>query len=326
MDPKGPKGEKELEKKTLSRYSKDSKFKGWFLTYPKCGWSKEDVLVALQDRMHQFQLIIEEYIICEEKHKDGSPHLHAFLKLDRKVRLKGDRFDIEILGEKKHGDYEPAKSWNSVKKYIVKGDPKTANYIANFDVEAVFKKQNKKIGIKELESDPLDLLEQGIITGFQLANFVKNQNIYKLLKQKRNGEQFNFDEEVEKKRHFWFYGNSNSGKTYNLRKMMKEDPKNWFQIPTNNDWVGYNNEVNLYIDEYKGQLTIQELNRICDGGSKVNVKGGTTVLNPKCVVYVCSNFNIKECYKKVEEPILETLYNRFNEKMCVNENGNYSIL
>ena len=60
-------------------------------------------------------------------------------------------------------------------------------------------------------------------------------------------------------------------------------------MPTNNDWNGYAGEDNLYIDEYKGQLTVQELNRVCDGGAKVNTKGGTAMLSWTPTVYVLSN-------------------------------------
>ena len=328
MDPKGPEAEleKEPEKKALSReYNKDSKFKGWFLTYPHCPITKEEALESLRDRLHNQGITIEKYIICEEKHKDGDPHLHAFLNIDHKVRCKGDRFDLEYFEKKKHGEYQPAKSWKAVMKYIIKESKKgPKNYISNFDVDAALAKKNSKIGVAELERDALDLLEEGVIHGMQLANFIKNQNIYKLLKQKRQGENLELSLDIPKKRHFWFYGPSNSGKTYNLKKMIMNDPKNWFQIPTNNDWVGYNNEQNLYIDEYKGQLSIQELNRICDGGSKVNVKGGSTILHPQCYVYICSNYNIKDCYSKAEDEIKETLYNRFIEKICSFENGTFT--
>ena len=164
-----------------------------------------------------------------------------------------------------------------------------------------------------------------MISGFQLANFVKNQNVYNLLKNKRKANRdINLD--IEKKRHIWYYGESNSGKTYRLKTMIKNDPDNWFQIPTNNDWIGYSGEKNLYLDEFKGQLTIQEINRICDGSAKVNVKGGTLQLASDVVVHICSNFNIKDCYKKTEAVLLESLYNRFNEKLCVKNNENYEVI
>ena len=114
-----------------------------------------------------------EYVICEEKHKDNTPHLHAFIKLDRRVRFKSDRFDIIYNGETYHGNYQVAKSWEAVKEYV----QKDGKFISNFDVKNAMRKQNKRIGAKELEMDALDALEQGIINGFQLANFVKNQNV-----------------------------------------------------------------------------------------------------------------------------------------------------
>ena len=82
-------------------------------------------------------------------------------------------------------------------------------------------------------------------------------------------------------------------------------------MPTNNDWNGYAGEDNLYIDEYKGQLTVQELNRICDGGAKVNTKGGTAMLSWTPIVYVLSNFSPRECYGKCDDALLNTLFNRF---------------
>ena len=327
MDPKtlSGVGAKESEKMCVSG---DNKAKGWFLTYPKCPCPMSDLLMDLTDNLALQKLAIVEYVICEEKHADGTPHLHAFIKLDKRVRFKENRFNIIFDGKEYHGNYQIAKSWDAVKGYVVKGH----KYIANIDVKQALKKQSKKIGAKELEMDPLDALEQGIITGFQLCNFVKNQNMYNLLKNKRKAIT-DIDLNVEKKRHVWYYGESNSGKTYRIKSMILEDNKKdekeregWFQIPTNNDWTGYTNQKNLYIDEFKGQLTIQEINRICDGSAKVNTKGGSVQLASNVVVYVCSNYNIKNCYKKTEDMLLESLYNRFNEKMCAKSGEEYVLV
>lgn len=318
MDPEAQ-VRKESEKTALSQSNSDNKAKGWFLTYPQCACPAEDCLADLKDKLAGQNLEIVEYIIAEEKHENGDPHLHAFIKLNKRVRFKKDRFDIIYEGKDYHGNYQVAKSWDAVKKYV----GKDGKYIANFDVKAALRKQNKRIGAKELEMDALEALEQGIINGFQLATFVKNQNVYNLLKNKRNAVQ-NLDLDIEKKRHIWYYGESNSGKTYRIRKMMiedankpKEEQEGWFQIPTNKDWTGYTNQKNLYIDEFKGSLSIQELNLICDGGAKMNTKGGSVQLAANVVVHVCSNFNIKDCYKKTEQILLDALYNRFNEKLCV---------
>ena len=317
MDPKAParSQSKETEKMCVSDVSapkKDNKAKGWFLTYPQCPCTPQSCLDDLVDKFALKGIKIEEYVICTEKHQDGNSHLHAFIKLSKRVRFKKDLFDFCCEGKDYHGHYEVSKSWRAVIEYV----KKDGEYITNINLDAVQKKQSKKIGVEELERDPLELLEEGTITGFQLASFVKNQNMYKLLKNKRKANS-EIDLTVEKKRHYWYYGESNTGKTYRIKEMIKNDPSNWFQIPLNNDWIGYDNEKNLYVDEFKGQLSIQELNRLCDGGAKVNVKGGTVQLASDVVIYVCSNYNIKNCYKKTDQVVLESLYNRFTERMCV---------
>ena len=322
MDPRAPAEEKSKESEKMCVSHADNKAKGWFLTYPQCPCPKEDCLADLKDGLKEKRnLDVEEYVVAEEKHENGDPHLHAFIKLNKRIRFSKNLFDIIYEGKTYHGHYEIAKSWHAVEQYC----KKEGDYISNLNIKAAQNKQSKKIGVKELESDPLELLERGVISGFQLANFVKNQNVYNLLKNKRKANRdINLD--IEKKRHIWYYGESNSGKTYRLKTMIKNDPDNWFQIPTNNDWIGYSGEKNLYLDEFKGQLTIQEINRICDGSAKVNVKGGTLQLASDVVVHICSNFNIKDCYKKTEAVLLESLYNRFNEKLCVKNDEKYEVI
>jgi len=44
----------------------------FFLTYARCAESKESLLAFLEGKA-----TIKTYVICSEKHEDGSPHLHA---------------------------------------------------------------------------------------------------------------------------------------------------------------------------------------------------------------------------------------------------------
>lgn len=283
MEPKGP---------------KRIRAKGWFLTWPKCPIGKQMMLEELKEKFD-----IVEYVICEEEHKDGDAHLHAFIKVAKKIQWNPRLFDIQGY----HGEYQVAKSWRAVVKYV----KKDGNYISNIDVNAAAQKKGK-MKKEDLLKDVDTVLDAGIITPMQVASFYKNQQIYKML-QAKNVQMP--DKLPPKKRHLWFYGASNTGKTFKLREMMKQTGyENWFQIPTNNDWVGYSGQKFLYIDEFKGQLTIQQLNALCDGNYKVNVKGGSAWIGWEVQVIVCSNFSIKDCYSKVEENLLETLYNRFEEK------------
>lgn len=274
--------------------------KQWFLTYPQCPLEPAVVLKCLEP------LGIKDYIIAKEKHKDGAPHIHAYIKLKEKVRFKSFLFDLHDLGKLYHGNYQSVKNYDAVVAYCTKEE----NFIANIDVKAR-KEHRSKLLPSDFAKDPIDLLEDGKITFMQLNNFVKNQDCWKLLMNKRKRPP---EEMPEKKRHEWIYGESNTGKTTYLRKMMQEVDGGWFQIPYNNDWKGYAGEKNLYADEFKGQLTIQNLNLICDGGAKMNTKGGTTQLDWCCKVWICSNYSIDKCFRNADFSILECLYNRFEEK------------
>lgn len=271
------------------------KAKGWFLTYPKCPLLKEEALQILDRRF-----AITEYVICEEQHKDGSPHLHAFIKLADRVYFKSDRFDLDGY----HGEYQIAKSFKAVVRYVIKGK----NYITNMDIDSYLKKKGK-LTKEDLLVDVDTVLDAKKINPLQVANWYRNSCVYKMLQRKPMPDEF-----PEKRRHLWIYGPSNTGKTTMLRAQMKEKGEdNFFQIPTNNDWIGYNDQYYLYMDEFKGQLSVQQLNRICDGGAKMNVKGGTVQIRWDCQVIILSNYSIRDCYDKIDEVFLESLHNRFIE-------------
>lgn len=278
----------------MSERAKEAK--GWFCTYPKCTLTKEELLSGLQLKEK-----IVEYVIALEQHADGTPHLHAFIKLEKKRQFKADRFDV---GEW-HGNYQIAKSWHAVEQYVKKG----GDYISNMDLMSALDKKGK--WNKELANmHPVDAVDNGHIRLLDLPKLVQAQNLYKMLQQKRNREEIPI---LEKKRHVWNYGPSNTGKTTRLKEFMNEmGLENCFTIPYNNDWIGYNNEKYLIADEFKGQLTIQDLNRICDGGAKMNTKGGTVQLRWDVEVIICSNMEPDAVYCNCKEEMIKTVLNRFN--------------
>lgn len=273
---------------------------GWFLTYPQCQMSKEVLLKNLDER---FPREIKEYVICLEKHQDGNPHLHAYIKFIPKKRIRSNSFDFEGY----HGHYEAAKSWKAVCQYVIK----YKDYISNFDVKKALQKKGKMTK-EDLLKDVDEVLDEGIITPMQVANFYRNQCVYKMLLNKKKKMPV---EILEKKRHLWIWGSSNTGKTTLLRRqMMEKGEENFFQIPINDDWIGYDDQYYLYLDEFKGQIKAQKLNRLCDGGAKMNVKGGSVQIRYDCQVIIVSNFSIRECYAKEDERVLVALENRFIEE------------
>lgn len=277
--------------------------KGWFCTWPKCEVPKEAALGIFKIRFGEEMV---DWVIAEERHKDGTPHLHGFIQFSCRKRVKSDTFDI--AGH--HGEYQPAKSWQAVKGYCTK----EGNYISKHNLEAAKKKQNKHLEVTDFERDPVELLEEGKLHPLSLNNFLRNRETYRsLLARKRHDRRDNSP--LKKQRHEWLWGESNTGKSTLLKEEMLGEEDNWFQIPPNNDWTGYYDQEHLWYDEYVGQLKVSELNRICDGGAKVNTKGGTVELAKDVIVHIVSNYSIEECYSAQNN--LETLKNRFIENKLI---------
>lgn len=284
------------------------KAKGWFMTFSDCPIKKETMLELLRKRLGDQGYQIKEYIICEEiAPSTKKPHLHCFIKVDRTMRWTKDRFDVRDMNKTWHGSYEVAKSWIKSERYC----KKDGNYISNIDIESA-KKKKGKMKKEDLLRDIDEVLDEGLINPMQVNSFYKNQCTYKMLLNKKR----KLPEVMPpKKRHLWMYGCSNTGKTERLRKWIKNmGEENCFQMPYNGDWVGYSDQKYLYCDEFNGQINPQDLNRICDGGAKVNVKGSTVELRYDVEVVVVSNFVPKVAMDKykLDEVTEQAILNRFH--------------
>jgi len=64
----------------MNSHTKKIRAMGWFLTYPHCTVSKEEALAHFESHFK-----VAEYVIAREEHKDGTPHLHVFLKVQKKI-------------------------------------------------------------------------------------------------------------------------------------------------------------------------------------------------------------------------------------------------
>lgn len=87
--------------------------KNFILTFPQCVVKKE---VAIQRIENKFQQELKGYIVCEEAHADGTPHLHVFLSFHKRRNIRQpDYFDFIA---DKHGNYQVCRSAkNSIQDY-----------------------------------------------------------------------------------------------------------------------------------------------------------------------------------------------------------------
>lgn len=118
-----------------------------YLTYPRCNLSKETLLEELKTLKP-----VQRYAICQEKHQDGSLHLHALLCYDKKHESVNERY-YDIRGF--HPNVQPGRSITDIYTYITKD----GDYIANFNPN---KKARFSVEMEDAETkeDFLNLIKQ----------------------------------------------------------------------------------------------------------------------------------------------------------------------
>jgi hypothetical protein len=286
--------------------AKDRRYTRWFCTWPRRSTNNlNHVLEALDVNCETNKCAIRYYIIARETHEDGGFHTHAYFELTRRLYWNAHIWDLFIDDENAdvwHGKYDGARSWKRCIQYL----KKEGDYITNIDIKSARRKHTKAQVV--LDMDPLDALDEGFINYLQLNQFVANQATYMGLKKKREPPK----QCSKKRRHYWYYGVSNTGKTYMQREDMKKHPNDWFRIPYDDNWIGYKNQKYLYADEFKGQVTIQHLNSLCDGGTQLNVKYASAYLHDEPIIMICSNYCPEDCYHNANSAMIKTLLNRFN--------------
>lgn len=134
-----------------------------FLTYAQCSVPKECLLTKLQEIF-----AITEYCICVEQHSDGTPHLHAFLKLDSKIHKRDPSFaDISTIdflndGTENPRNYHPNITSPRNIKAVIKYIQKDNDYIASDGIKELLNKKNYGQILNESKDEQqfLNLIEE----------------------------------------------------------------------------------------------------------------------------------------------------------------------
>lgn len=268
-----------------------------FLTYPQTELDPQEVLAQLQARAQ-----VQTFTISQEVHKDGGKHIHALIGFVSKLHTSNQLFfDLSLPdGGRRHPNIQKASSAGDRKRidaYVKKDGVFISNFVPpKTQRQALFH----------------DLLQEGLTPEFVCKNpeiMALNLNNLRAWTMFVKPPPLRF-KPLPKRRHFWICGPANTGKTTYLRALLQlfESPA---EIPLNEDFGHVDSRTDcLYADEYRGGLTVQLLNRLCDGVTRLNTKGGATMLGNPLVVIV-SNFTMEEAYSKVSDQILVTLRARF---------------
>ncbi len=274
-----------------------------FLTYPECNVPKQELYDYLNEKFNP-----EEIIVAEEKHQNGHPHLHAYLKLRETYRTRDPRFaDYANY----HGNYQGCRSAKNVARYVTKGD----DYISNVDVATLLGQpgaQKKILGAKLIAGESLvKIVEDAPQLLFGYKRLKEDLETYLRDKLEQDSE-CDLPDEVpnpwglrlpvdtdNKKCHFWFWSaRPNKGKTTGVILPLVRDYRAVVIDPKATYHEVRKTTKIICIDEIKrGAIDYAKLNRWCDGFGKFRVfMLGDIELNQKPLIVVCSNFSIDEVF------------------------------
>lgn len=280
-----------------SKFRVDSK--GWFLTYPRCQFTKEDVLALLKAK-RPFQQII----VSRELHQDGTPHIHVYLYYSERFNCKNERFfDIG----QHHPNIQSAKSLKAVQAYIKKDGDFIQEGIDYASELTAIQDHRAVLGKRFLDGEsPMDILQEHPELFFQAdkidrclaacskwrtpvlprcTGFIPNTFGHILTVG------------TSKDRHYWFWSESpNKGKTTFLKSIQSQFPSLWYTWIEKYQAPAPKSQFVL-LDEYSiAHLTVMQLNQMCDSTYQYPVKGSTPFALPDSILIVCGNKSPLEVY------------------------------
>lgn len=275
--------------------------KAFFLTYPKCDLSRDDVLDALRKKL--VSNTIDNYCIAIEQHEDGTPHLHCLIVLDKKKSVRSaNYFDIEPF----HGNYQSARNRVKIFDYITKADPTP---LTNMCAESLKIKTATRelIGKRILAGEePKDLIAEypSILFGYKrlqddIKAFKEDQVQYQPLPMflpNQWGFLLNTGSSA-KKRHWWIWSaGPNKGKT-TWAKDMETRYGAHIKSCDFTYWNITGREPLLILDDYNiAGLRFNAVNQLCDGVFEARVfMGGVRRIRPQLVI-ILSNASIRDLY------------------------------
>lgn len=316
------------------------------LTYPQCTLTKEELMNHIREKLQEHE---GKIVVCEEDHHEtDGKHLHAAIMLEEALQIhKENYFDTEDY----HCNIQATRNTTDWLRYVTKDGNYTC-HPENYDPKELLTQRSKKkatIGyaivqdIKQgaTKSDLYERYPEYLLLHskqvIQYQQETKEAQYKKQQKQKwadvintepRNPNDFTamritgwLNHNVIAKQHkfgsknLWLYGKTRMGKT-SLKQLLNQAGLNMHEIDMGSTFYdGLNDETQLIVyDEFKGQKTITDMNRICDGSiTRLNTKGGSFLKTNPTPVLVLSNYTIKDCYSHTDEAHLETLQRRFTE-------------
>lgn len=288
------------------------------LTYPQCDTKKE---VAAERIEQKFKDSLKGYIVCEEDHKDGTPHLHVLIQLKERLRTRDPNYFDFICNQ--HGNYQVTKSVRAWVLYVTKA----GNYVAKgVDVESITKKRASKN----------EVVAKMLHEGKTMVEIDKEDPGYVMINKRKIEEYASWVECMRSKRSKidwippkidgltdsnlkiaeWILKNIRQPRAFKAPQLYIHGPRNlgktslieWlekslsvYHMPMTEEFYDlYADDFDIVVlDEFKGQKTIQFLNQFLQGSPMpIRKKGSQGMKYKNLPVVILSNYSLSECYVK----------------------------
>lgn len=275
--------------------------KSWFLTWPHCGLTKEEVQSILLSKGRA----IKGMVIAREEHLPVTPtdeywepfHIHAYILLEKRFCCRNSNF-WDLDGH--HGHYESAKSLTAVVRYIKKdgdileyGDLLWASKLeARRDHSAYLGKRLQNESLVSVTDDHPELI-------LRYKNLKESVMAYRYDKIKPL--------KMTDTRGIWVWGPPRIGKTH----WVNFSENSLYHKAQNKWWDGYTGQEAVLIDDLDSDCLSHYLKIWADKWAcQGEVKNGHVALNFQRL-YVTSNFSIQELFKDLPEVTIEAILGRF---------------
>lgn len=322
------------------------------LTYPQCNLSRQRVLECLR------VLGGDKYqgaAVAQEHHKDGSLHIHAYLRLHTKRSFRDPRaFDIDGFHPNIQG-VRHARKWLA---YIRKED---TDALMDGDLESLLSEEKPK---QRITDDVARRIESGATAtdifneypGFYLMNKRKIEELQEFMVRKRQRlDKLDWEEasarladaqleageievrdwlldnikkpRVQRQPQLWIQSEPGAGKTTLIQRLARYLAV--FIMPMDGDkfYDGFADDYDLIVfDEMKSQFTLTWLNQFIDGSQmSVNVKGAKVLKTRNVPVIFLTNYGVLSAYSKMS-PSLQAFLDRLKTVQCTSLHALNSVL
>lgn len=309
-------------KQTVNTSSYRLQAKNVFLTFPQCSLSKSEAMANIHKLVSLQQLSLRGAIVAQEKHADGSPHLHCALFFEDRLRTRDCHFFDSVA--MKHGSYEAIYSIPKTLNYVKKDDPCPLIF-GTLPTDSAALRPSKSTAVAA-----------AILTGSTIAKVASMDPGYFMLNKRKIEEFHSFcaDLSVTKSRErlilpvfytgthqatsrvidwlnsnlfttrplkspqLYLHGPPNSLKTSLIISLQKY--LSVYFMPINEDFYDFYSDdaVDLIVlDEFQGSKPINVLNQWLDGQElTVRVKGSQRKKRKNQPFIILSNFSVDQCY------------------------------